>query len=479
MKRSIVRVFVVFAFLVLFFIPNKSWAMKIVLDPGHGGVDSGAINGSLYERDITLKTARYLRDYLQEYDVEILLTHNGLSSTTDFSVYDRAMFARNNNADLLVCLHYNSGNGMKGAEMWVTANKSLYKYNTQMTELGNKILANLGSLGIANRGVKTKLVSDSTDIYTDGSRADYYGIIRYAMRGTRIDYGVRSPAGRVDANIQNGEGVPTILVEHCFIQADYTFIDSDEDIRRIAEADGKAIVDQYGLKKKEVVISAYGVNLSESEVHMLDNDTQKLRATVLPLDANNKDVTWSSSNPDVAVVDNDGVVTAKTVGNTVITVKTNDGDKSASCNIVVSSLGDEEYIRVNNLRDENGYLSGIKPDTTIEDFYDNFEVSNGLELDFKPSTESLVGTTMKVLVSKKESGDVVKEYTCVFYGDANGDGVINSADLLKIQKHLLKVNVIGDGATFMASDPNKDGIINSADLLKIQKYLLKVADIDW
>lgn len=43
--------------------------MKIVIDPGHGGHETGAINytDGIMEKDINLKTARYLREYLQNY----------------------------------------------------------------------------------------------------------------------------------------------------------------------------------------------------------------------------------------------------------------------------------------------------------------------------------------------------------------------------------------------------------------------------
>ncbi len=238
-------------------------AMTIVLDPGHGGQDPGAVNGSTYESDVNLKIARYLKEYLEEYEgVEVILTHNGLSSG-ELTIFERSMIARNKKADLLVSIHTNSSETSEGngAEIYVSANTSQEKYNKKTTELANRILKNLSSIGIANRGVLTKLIpTDTTDVYSDGTRADYMGIIRYAMRGTMIDDGivtvlqngekVEVPAS-TSANVQNGEGIPTILVEHCFIKGnDYKYIDSDEDIKKLAKADLEAIVEQYGLKLK-------------------------------------------------------------------------------------------------------------------------------------------------------------------------------------------------------------------------------------
>ena len=60
------------------------------------------------------------------------------------------------------------------------------------------------------------------------------------------------------------------------------------------------------------------------------------------------------------------------------------------------------------------------------------------------------------------------DYTLSMVGDTNGDGVIDSADLLKIVKHLKELSKI---EILSAGDANRDGIIDSADLLKIVKYL--------
>lgn len=76
------------------------------------------------------------------------------------------------------------------------------------------------------------------------------------------------------------------------------------------------------------------------------------------------------------------------------------------------------------------------------------------------------------------TGFIVEDkYTVVKKGDCNGDGKIDSADLLVVQKYLLKVSTLTSDK-INAADANSDGSINSADLLKIQKYLLGVSNID-
>lgn len=253
-RNKIILIFLVALAIIL--INNKAFGFTIVLDPGHGGTDPGSIaeNGE-YEKDLSLKIAQYLKEYLSEYDVDIYMTHEGISSG-QYEVFDRAMFAREKNADLVLSLHLNgSEDDANGAEVWVTGNTSLDKYNKNMTQLGNKVLANLGKLGISNRGVKVSYrENDPTEVYSDGSKADYYGIICFCMRGCKIDYGVITPEGAEPAKVEEGEGVPAAIIEHCFLKgSDYQFIDSEEDLKKLAIADGQAVVEQYGLKKKKEI----------------------------------------------------------------------------------------------------------------------------------------------------------------------------------------------------------------------------------
>lgn len=67
-------------------------------------------------------------------------------------------------------------------------------------------------------------------------------------------------------------------------------------------------------------------------------------------------------------------------------------------------------------------------------------------------------------------------YKLVMLGDVSGDGTINSADLLKIVKHLNETAII-QNEYLKSADCNDDGAINSADLLKIVKYLNETGSI--
>lgn len=80
-----------------------------------------------------------------------------------------------------------------------------------------------------------------------------------------------------------------------------------------------------------------GITLDKTELALTVGDTQTLAATILPSDAANKSVSWSSDNPSVATVDENGKVTAVAEGTAKITVTTVDGKKTADCAVTVTA----------------------------------------------------------------------------------------------------------------------------------------------
>ena len=84
-----------------------------------------------------------------------------------------------------------------------------------------------------------------------------------------------------------------------------------------------------------VPVAVTSVTLNTSSMTLIEGNSQKLIATVSPTNAENKTVIWSTSNSNIAFVE-DGLVTAINAGEAVITVKTDDGGKIAECNVIVS-----------------------------------------------------------------------------------------------------------------------------------------------
>jgi uncharacterized protein YjdB len=88
----------------------------------------------------------------------------------------------------------------------------------------------------------------------------------------------------------------------------------------------------------DATVYVTGVTLDKTELSLIAGNTETLTATVSPDNAFNKDITWSSSAPAIATVSDSGTVTAIASGNATITVRTADGDKTATCAVTVTAL---------------------------------------------------------------------------------------------------------------------------------------------
>ena len=85
-------------------------------------------------------------------------------------------------------------------------------------------------------------------------------------------------------------------------------------------------------------IPVTGVVLNRSEVTLLKGESVTISARLTPENATNNNVTWTSSRPEVAKVDENGVVTGLKAGKTTIKVKTKDGNKTDKCEITVENI---------------------------------------------------------------------------------------------------------------------------------------------
>ena len=88
---------------------------------------------------------------------------------------------------------------------------------------------------------------------------------------------------------------------------------------------------------KTKVVAVTDVTLDKSSLELTEGDSEFLTATVAPDNASNKSVTWESDKTSVATVDENGKVTAIGAGTATITVKTKDGEKTATCEVTVKA----------------------------------------------------------------------------------------------------------------------------------------------
>jgi len=87
------------------------------------------------------------------------------------------------------------------------------------------------------------------------------------------------------------------------------------------------------------VIHVTSVSLSKTEITIKDNESSQLTTTVLPENATDKSVTWTSDNEEIARVSSTGLVSGVDAGTANITATTTDGGFKASCKVNVSSSG--------------------------------------------------------------------------------------------------------------------------------------------
>ena len=154
--------------------------------------------------------------------------------------------------------------------------------------------------------------------YDSGVVQDYYGIIRYAQRVK----------------------MRSLLVEHCFIDndSDRNYINSDEKIKRLAQADVKGIVEAYQLNKKsenKKQLQSISMQQSEINIQMNSNSSYFMPLTYTPSNVSNKTVYWYTSNSSVATVSG-GNIYAKGEGEATITAISGNRQKIAKCKVIVS-----------------------------------------------------------------------------------------------------------------------------------------------
>lgn len=226
------------------FIITSGEKINITLDPGHGGRDPGAVYAAekhpygsaqynfYLEKNLALTLGKYLKSYLEQSDYfNVALTRSDDSS---LALIDRSKAAYENNADILISLHYNydPSHTLGGSCAYVS---QFDRY--RLDGLAELIMEKLNKLGLKNLGALIRLDTD-----TDGDAPawwDPYDNIRTDEVDTGIFcdyYGIVNGGGRMFSF--------PLLLEHLHLsnKNDMALIPDENGIAALARADADAMI---------------------------------------------------------------------------------------------------------------------------------------------------------------------------------------------------------------------------------------------
>lgn len=181
---------------------SSSHEFTVVIDPGHGGIDAGAVRDVFKESNITLQIAEKIKNLTSlDPQLKIILTRE---TNTSLSLEKRVSKAEENKADLFISLHANSSTAVNVTGMEFYFKKGLYapRYISQSTDAPTsptasvkKIISDLIDFGHTKQSLKfnqllqNQLLSELPDSKTVIKRAPYYVIEKTTMPSVLIEVG--------------------------------------------------------------------------------------------------------------------------------------------------------------------------------------------------------------------------------------------------------------------------------------------------
>ena len=287
--------------------PTSLSNARIVIDPGHGGTDPGALGNisGKHESFITAKVADKLESALNNAGADV--SRIDTSGSAKVELDDRIQQASNFNPQIFVSIHCNSAlnTSAKGHEVYY-----FYPFSKSLATWVNSGIGN--AIG-TDRGVKYGL-------YRVTRTSQYASVLSEIGFVSNYDEYSRLLNSSVQQSIASGI-VSTLK--------SYINQMSAGDYGTGTESVGKVDTSDSG-------VSVSRVRLDESSLTLAPGETAQLTATVSPDDASDQSVSWSSSDEKVATVSGSGKVTAVAAGEAEITVTTTDGGKTDTCTVTVT-----------------------------------------------------------------------------------------------------------------------------------------------
>jgi N-acetylmuramoyl-L-alanine amidase len=212
----------VFLSLVLIFATSFARAttpLKIIIDPGHGGVDTGAVYGPAKEAEITLKVAQYLKSLLdQSHEFQASLTR---TQDVALPLPDRVHMAEKEKADLFLSIHANASpdKRARGVEFYFQNQIPADEESLYLANLENQVVKEQPAAEQAeNISKKTDVLAIVEDLKRQTKMRSSYALSDRLMKSW-------NPQGSKSSNVIrqapfyviSKTNIPSVLVELGFI----------------------------------------------------------------------------------------------------------------------------------------------------------------------------------------------------------------------------------------------------------------------
>ena len=319
-----------------------------------------------------------------------------------------------------------------------------------------------GCTGLSSVIIPNSVISIDKDAFAGCTRLSFVTI---GSSVTSIGEGAFSECTNLK-KVYSLNPVPPVIKEYTF-----SFYDADLFVpqRCLSAYKSAKVWSKFSnIKEFQVTVKAESISLNKQSANLMIGDTLSLTAKVLPENVSTKTVAWSSNNPEVASVNDEGLVTALTAGTAIISATTTDGTVlSDSATIVVSTPTSSPSLSVGNYLCVNGdivtvalslankqEIGGFQTDFTVPDGFtvalnskgkyditlnadrcvDHVVTTNKLSdgsirvLAYSPSAEPFIGESGEICYIKLVADEDVKEgdhqliFREILISESNGKG---------------------------------------------------------
>ena len=357
---------------------------------GNEEIESSLFDASLLEENNKLKLKMYVNTSLDKGNYKVEISRDSIETKSfEFEVYEPVLVNSISLSNIKLYLN----NAAKDIEFTINPNDATNK-NIDF-EIGDNTIVKLEdgkltglkvgettlTLTAKDGSNVTKTVSvevldkniELSNLTTNPIISEIGGILSFKIFLKNIE--LNEITNNIDIKILNSDNNEVLLSNSEFDDKGYA--DINVDIPKTIPSGTykiKVSVDNYEVEEEFEIIPYVHVEsivLNKNNITLIKGNTETLTATINPSNAMNKNLTWSSSDSNIVTVDNNGLITGKKRGTATITITSEDGSKTDTCEVIVKepkvTIGDSTITSNYENKLYAGYGGKVETEIILQD----------------------------------------------------------------------------------------------------------------